>query len=348
MRSNLENIEQVDLYLQGKLTGDNLAQFEAELASNASLKQLVNDQQLFIQSVNRKALLAEISAVAGIGLTPWYLKPLFGLSVVAVGIIATGIYFMVSANNSAEEKPTVKEEIIAENTNAEEPFYEEHIEVIGIADTAMYEDVIVEHKISGGRNNNSKSNHTNQVLNSNESFKTNFNSSNESRESDKTLKDEIAIDSVVTTLKTDKKTTKNRTAEFKNGDDAMQQFIAHNIKYPATAKEKKLSGNVKVTFIVNSDGKISEISADCYVLRDKEDKPLNNTQFVFNQKVAGLFERECERIMRIMPAWSPATDSNGNNILTYNELQFNFNQNEGIFIYRAVSTPINDDRKYMH
>jgi len=342
MRSNLENIEHVDLYLQGKLTGDKLAQFEAEMATNSSLKQLVSDQQLLIQTVNRKALLAEISAVAGIGLTPWYLKPWFGLSVVAVGVIAVSTYFILSSEeaNNLTVNETNFVEANNETINESNQNSEEYIEVIGISDTAMYEDVIVEHQITAGEKNksNSKNQHkTNQTHSKNDDSQHLNNSSTDK----KVILTETKTDSATTDMRVGQKIAKNRTAEFKNGDSAMQEFIAHNIKYPATAREKKLSGNVKVTFIVDTDGKISQIDADCYVLRDENNKPLNNTQFVFNQKVAGLFERESARIMRIMPAWVPATDSNGNSILTFNELQFNFNQYEGIFIYRTISSPTN-------
>ncbi|MBK8927982.1 MAG: hypothetical protein IPM74_19295 [Crocinitomicaceae bacterium] len=74
-------------------------------------------------------------------------------------------------------------------------------------------------------------------------------------------------------------------------------------------KREKISGNVKVKFLVSEGGECTNIEANCFHLTDENDKPLNITQVLFNQKVANLFEREAARIVRIMPAWMPATDS---------------------------------------
>ncbi len=95
MRADLNTMEKIDQYLQGKLSGSELSQFESELVSNPELQNLVSNQQLFIQTVNRKALLAEIHAVAGIGGAPWYANPWVAISGVVIvgGIIAGTIYY---------------------------------------------------------------------------------------------------------------------------------------------------------------------------------------------------------------------------------------------------------------
>jgi len=46
-------------------------------------------------------------------------------------------------------------------------------------------------------------------------------------------------------------------AEFPGGMTALATFIGENVKYPATAREKKLEGKVFVYFVVNKDGSVT-------------------------------------------------------------------------------------------
>jgi TonB family protein len=77
---------------------------------------------------------------------------------------------------------------------------------------------------------------------------------------------------------------------FPGGDAALISWIKANIKYPAKAKEKGVTGRVVVTFIVEIDGSLSDI------------KIIRNTAPEFKAE----FEAEAIRLVKAMPAWDPA------------------------------------------
>ena len=77
---------------------------------------------------------------------------------------------------------------------------------------------------------------------------------------------------------------------FPGGDEALNAYIAQNLKYPPTAKENGIEGVVNVSFTVNPDGSIGSIKIVRMVDPD--------------------LEQEAIRLVKNMPAWTPA-DSNG-------------------------------------
>ena len=76
---------------------------------------------------------------------------------------------------------------------------------------------------------------------------------------------------------------------FPGGDAALLPWIKANIKYPAKAKEKGVTGRVVVTFIVEIDGSLSDI------------KIIRNTAPEFKAE----FEAEAIRLVKAMPKWKP-------------------------------------------
>ena len=80
---------------------------------------------------------------------------------------------------------------------------------------------------------------------------------------------------------------------FPGGDAALISWIKTNIKYPAKAKEKGVTGRVLVTFIVEIDGSLSDI------------KVSRNTAPEFKAE----FEAEAIRLVKAMPAWNPARNT---------------------------------------
>lgn len=77
---------------------------------------------------------------------------------------------------------------------------------------------------------------------------------------------------------------------FSGGDKAFMPWIKANMKYPVKAKEKGVTGQVVLTFIVEIDGSISDI------------KIIHNTAPEFKAE----FEAEAIRLVKAMPAWNPA------------------------------------------
>lgn len=75
--------------------------------------------------------------------------------------------------------------------------------------------------------------------------------------------------------------------EYPGGEKEMMKFLAENIKYPTVAKENGISGKVYVTFIVDKNGLIDNIT----VLRG----------------IGGGCDEEAMRVIKMMPKWKPGT-----------------------------------------
>lgn len=74
-------------------------------------------------------------------------------------------------------------------------------------------------------------------------------------------------------------------AEFEGGLQALGKFISKNLRYPASARRMGIEGQVFVSFVIDKEGKISDvqvvkgISADC--------------------------DKEAVRVVNLMPNWKP-------------------------------------------
>ncbi|SHM89017.1 outer membrane transport energization protein TonB [Chitinophaga jiangningensis] len=78
---------------------------------------------------------------------------------------------------------------------------------------------------------------------------------------------------------------------FTGGEEALNEYLRSNIKYPADAVKNKVSGTVFVQFTVEADGKISTIRT------------------VGPEKGHGL-EEEAIRVVKAMPTWIPGEHEN--------------------------------------
>ena len=73
---------------------------------------------------------------------------------------------------------------------------------------------------------------------------------------------------------------------FPGGEEALAKFLQKNLRYPRMAQESSIEGRVFVQFVVNTDGRISDV------------------QTVGGVKGAGL-EEEAIRVVKMMPNWKP-------------------------------------------
>jgi protein TonB len=73
--------------------------------------------------------------------------------------------------------------------------------------------------------------------------------------------------------------------EFPGGAAKMMEFIAKNIKYPPMARESGIQGRVFVNFVVEPDGRVSNVK----VLRG----------------IGGGCDEEAIRVVESMPKWTP-------------------------------------------
>ncbi|PSL27053.1 energy transducer TonB [Chitinophaga ginsengisoli] len=87
--------------------------------------------------------------------------------------------------------------------------------------------------------------------------------------------------------------------QFPGGEEALSRFLQKNIKYPHMAQENGIEGKVFVQFVVNHEGKISEV------------------QTVGAQKGGGL-EEEAMRVVKLMPNWKPGRQNGQSVNVRYN------------------------------
>ncbi len=73
--------------------------------------------------------------------------------------------------------------------------------------------------------------------------------------------------------------------EYPGGQAALFEFISKNVKYPDDAVKKKVEGKVFVTFVVDTDGKITDVS--------------------LMRKVFPSLDAEAVRVISAMPNWIP-------------------------------------------
>ena len=73
--------------------------------------------------------------------------------------------------------------------------------------------------------------------------------------------------------------------QFPGGAVAFMKWLTKNLKYPATAQQRKVQGRVVAQFIVNTDGSIS------------------NLEIV--ERLSTECDREALRVLRMMPNWQP-------------------------------------------
>lgn len=53
----------------------------------------------------------------------------------------------------------------------------------------------------------------------------------------------------------------NKGAEYPGGDEALYTKLFREMKYPAEAKEKKITGDLTLSFFVEKDSTVSEVTA---------------------------------------------------------------------------------------
>jgi len=73
--------------------------------------------------------------------------------------------------------------------------------------------------------------------------------------------------------------------EYPGGEPALYKYLAENIKYPQMAKESGIQGRVFVTFVVEKDGRVTDVR----VLRG----------------IGGGCDEEAIRVVQNMPKWTP-------------------------------------------
>ncbi|MDH4472066.1 MAG: energy transducer TonB [Fluviicola sp.] len=97
----------------------------------------------------------------------------------------------------------------------------------------------------------------------------------------------------------------DENARFTEGDAALKQFIATNLKYPENAKELGIQGKCYIRFVVSETGQCSDFEVVRGVPDCKE------------------CDKEAIRILKLMPDWKPGR-LNGKNVRSYYNLPVKF------------------------
>ena len=93
-------------------------------------------------------------------------------------------------------------------------------------------------------------------------------------------------------------------AQYPGGTNAMKYFIQNTVTYPAKAYKKGRNGRVHLTFIIETDGHISNVK----VSKSSGHRAL---------------DKEAIRVVKAMPAWSPG-QAKGTKVRTRCRLPISF------------------------
>lgn len=321
MRSELEQLEQIDQYLTGKMSPDQAAAFESQMQADPALKSLVHDQQLLIQTVTRKAMMAEINAIAGLaagsgaaggaassasgwGALQWLIT---GLSIIGATIGGVYVYNEVNEDDPIQENPTV----LAVN---EEDNTEDFPDSISFGITApvdsdqSYTDSSEDEESNDHHSVNTQNDvQIDHVKNGNKTKKDPLNNFSTIETKNKGENETAEVDETNKTIRIQK----NRKASFPGGVLSMQDWFEKNLKYPGTAKKEKVQATVRVKFYVMETGQIEIIDSECISLKDENGKLLEGLKRTKHRKAIKYFKNNAETAFRICPNWLPATNTNG-------------------------------------
>lgn len=73
--------------------------------------------------------------------------------------------------------------------------------------------------------------------------------------------------------------------EFIGGEKAMIDWLSKSLRYPILAKDDKIEGKVYVSFVVDTDGSITDVN--------------------IVKSVNELLDKEAKRVIESMPKWKP-------------------------------------------
>jgi TonB family protein len=91
--------------------------------------------------------------------------------------------------------------------------------------------------------------------------------------------------------------------EFPGGSKALTNYLKENITYPKSARQDNIQGKVELTFIIEGDGRVSNVNVV--------------------QGIGGGCDEEAMRVVQSMPNWKPGV-LNGKTVRVQFTLPINF------------------------
>lgn len=92
--------------------------------------------------------------------------------------------------------------------------------------------------------------------------------------------------------------------EFPGGEQALYKFISDNVRYPDSAIQYNKEARIRVKFVVNETGKITNVSTQ-------------------SSNVGYGLEAEARRVITLMPDWRPGKN-NGKFVKVYFQIPIRF------------------------
>lgn len=90
-------------------------------------------------------------------------------------------------------------------------------------------------------------------------------------------------------------------AEFPGGIPKFYQYLSSNIKYPKSARKKKLSGRVYIEFVINRDGSIDDESVQTVTAETIKLMSIRTDNILTDKEC----EYEAVRLIKASPNWLP-------------------------------------------
>lgn len=104
---------------------------------------------------------------------------------------------------------------------------------------------------------------------------------------------------------------------YPGGSEALRKYLFHSVRYPKKAQRLGAEGRVVVSFVVNTDGSLTNIEAAEITLKDiggKEYLKLNEAEReIAKNQVKDLFRWEAIRVAKGMKKWEPG-EKNGKKV----------------------------------
>ena len=118
-----------------------------------------------------------------------------------------------------------------------------------------------------------------------------------------------------TTLVDVEQMAKSETAKmpkYKSGMASVVQYVMNNLKYPKEADENGVEGKVLMTFVVDKDGSLTQITPLRTAVHFFDVKKLSEKTGINEQELINhygqLFQEEGIRILIAMPKWKPGIE----------------------------------------
>lgn len=340
MRPELTIHEQIDLYLAGKLSPAEQAAIEEKMANDPSFENSVNAQKDLIRSINRKALRAQINTVAagaaGGGGGATFGNLFLGIGgVLAVGIIATTLVYLNSKDSqdlsNANQNPivqTTKEYHDSDDVVTDRYDYESEDQLI----LETPETIFSSYNTYDEEREHDQMNVTVHFQSRGLGEKVVYEDSNSAAGEE--VIDKKNTETIERDVKKEGHKTKSSRARYPGGNSAMDKFIDRNLSYPKSAWDKGIEGVVRCEFFVTEDGLISEIDAECIKMSERDGEAFNDMRQLMNKRLENAFIGNATHILRTMPIWEPATNSQGNPVLSRQRMYFNYDLERGCLVYQ--------------